>query len=310
MSNPTENIVDLMLKLAPLEGYNLTSLSDVRLLRSNRPLSKTPVLYDPGIVIVCQGSKRGYFGEQCYLYDAEQYLAISVPVPFTMETDASTEQPLLAIYIHLNFKLAAELMLQLEQQGFEPPDHSPKSMISSRIEPALASSVIRFLQGLSKPLEAEILGPSLLRELYFHFLTGKQSNEIRSALAMQGQFGKISQVLKHIHHDYAKQIDLAQLAAKARMSVPTFHTHFKSITQMPPMQYVKSVRLHQARMLMARQSITAASASHAVGYESPSQFNREFKRLFGLPPAEEVKRMKEHFAVPPIHSGAEYVSSH
>lgn len=299
-----------MLQLAPLEGYNLTNLPDVRILRSDRPLSRTPVLYDPGIVIVCQGTKRGYFGEQCYIYDAQQYLAVSVPVPFTMETDASVEQPLLAIYIHLNFKLAAELMLQLEQLGFEPPVHSPQSMISSRIEPALASSVMRFLQVLSRPLEAEILGKSVLRELYFHFLTGRQGNEIRSALAMQGQFGKISQVLKHIHLNYAKPIDLTQLAGKAHMSVPTFHTHFKNITQMPPMQYVKSVRLHQARMLMARESMTAASASHAVGYESPSQFNREFKRLFGLPPVEEIKRMKEHFTVPPSHSGAEYVSSH
>lgn len=310
MSNLVEHVIPLMLELAPLEGYNLTDLPDVRLLRSNRPLSRTPVLYDPGIVIVCQGSKRGYFGEQCYLYDAEQYLAVSVPVPFSMETDASADKPLLAIYIHLNFTLAAELMLQLKQHNFEPPEHVPKSMISSRIEPALASSITRFLQVLSNPLEADILGPSILRELYFHFLTGKQGGEIRSALARQGQFGKISHVLKYIHHHYAKPIELSQLAGQASMSVPTFHTHFKSITQLPPMQYVKSVRLHQARMLMAREGMTAASASYAVGYESPSQFNREFKRLFGLPPAEEVRRMKQHFTVPPIHSGAEYVSSH
>ena len=94
------------------------------------------------------------------------------------------------------------------------------------------------------------------------------------------------------------------------MSVPTFHSHFKAITQMPPMQYVKSVRLHQARMLMVRQQITAAAASYAVGYESPSQFNREFKRLFGLPPAEEIKRMQRHFAIPPAQPASVFVSSH
>lgn len=105
-------MISMMKTLAAQEGYNLTALPDVRILRADRPLARTPVLYDPGIVIVCQGSKRGYFGQQTYLYDEQHYLAVSVPVPFVMETDASAEHPLLAIYMHLNFQLAAELMLQ------------------------------------------------------------------------------------------------------------------------------------------------------------------------------------------------------
>jgi hypothetical protein len=108
-------MLTLMNALAVQEGYNLTALPDVRILRADRPLSRTPVLYDPGIVIVCQGSKRGFFGQQTYLYDEQHYLAVSVPVPFVMETDASPAHPLLAIYIHLDFQLAAELMLQIEQ---------------------------------------------------------------------------------------------------------------------------------------------------------------------------------------------------
>ncbi|AZZ95515.1 helix-turn-helix domain-containing protein [Hahella sp. KA22] len=127
---------------------------------------------------------------------------------------------------------------------------------------------------------------------------------------MQGQFGKISRVLKSIHGNYAQSLNLTQLAAEAGMSAPTFHSHFKTMMRQSPMQYVKSVRLHQARMLMVRQAMTASAASYAVGYESPSQFNREFKRLFGLPPAEEIKRMKAHFAVPPAQQSADYVSSH
>lgn len=110
-------MISMMKTLAAQEGYNLTALPDVRILRADRPLARTPVLYDPGIVIVCQGSKRGYFGQQTYLYDEQHYLAVSVPVPFVMETDASAEHPLLAIYMHLNFQLAAELMLQIEQHG-------------------------------------------------------------------------------------------------------------------------------------------------------------------------------------------------
>ena len=303
-------MVTLLRGLAAHEGYNLTALPDVRILRSDRPLSRTPVLYDPGIVIVCQGRKRGYFGNQVYLYDAQHYLAVSVPVPFAMETDASPEQPLLAVYLHLNFQMAAELMIQIDRAGTAMPVAAPQSMLSSPIDAAFGASLLRFLEAMATPLEAAILGPALVRELYFRVLTGPQGQTMRSALAMQGQFGKIGKALRRIHATYAQPLDLSQLAREAGMSVPTFHNHFKAITSTSPMQYVKSTRLHQARLLMVRQGITAATASHAVGYESPSQFNREFKRLFGRPPAEEAKRMRDNFAVPPAHAASDYVSSH
>jgi AraC-like DNA-binding protein len=302
--------VQLLKELAPREGYNLTALSDVRILRSDRPLARTPVLYDPGIVIVCQGSKRGFFGDQVYLYDEQHYLAVSVPVPFTMETAASAEHPLLAIYMHLDFSVATALLLELEQQQVPFTAKAAQSMMSSPMDQALRDSVLRFLTSLSHPLDAQILGPALVRELYYRVLTGAQGQALRSALTLQGQFGKVGKALRHIHASYAQTLNLAQLACEAGMSVPTFSAHFKTITQQSPMQYVKSVRLHQARMLMVRQEMTAAAASHAVGYESASQFNREFKRLFGLPPAEEIKRMQRNFAVPPAQQAAVFVSSH
>ena len=178
------------------------------------------------------------------------------------------------------------------------------------MDQALRDSVLRFLTALSDPLDAQILGPSLVRDLYYRVLTGAQGQALRAALTLQGQFGKVGKALRHIHASYAQTLNLAQLAGEAGMSVPTFSAHFKTITQQSPMQYVKSVRLHQARMLMVRQEMTAASASHAVGYESASQFNREFKRLFGLPPAEEIKRMQRNFAVPPAQQASVFVSSH
>lgn len=302
--------VQLLKALAPQEGYNLTALPDVRILRSDRPLARTPVLYDPGIVIVCQGSKRGFFGDQVYLYDAQHYLAVAVPVPFTMETAASADHPLLAIYMHLDFTLATELLLQLEQQDVALDVQVAQSMMSSPMDVTLSDTVLRFLQALHHPLDAKMLGPTLVREIYYRVLTGAQGSAMRSALALQGQFGKVGKALRHIHAQYHQSLTLGQLASVAGMSVPTFHTHFKKITQQSPMQYVKSVRLHQARMLMVRQEMTAAAASHAVGYESASQFNREFKRLFGLPPAEEIKRMQRNFAVPPAHQASVFVSSH
>jgi len=305
-----QRMVGLLRTLAVEEGYNLTSLPGVRILRSDRPLARTPVLYDPGIVIVGQGRKRGLFGNQVYLYDEQHYLAVAVPVPFTMETEATPRRPLLAIYMHLDFQLAAELMVQIERHQLPAREAAAQSMMSSPMDEALSLSVVRLLEALNQPLEAAILGPGLVRELYFRVLTGAQGHAMRAALAMQGQFGKIGKALRRIHATYAQPLDLPQLAGEAGMSVPSFHSHFKAITRTSPMQYVKSTRLHQARLLMVRQDMTAEAACHAVGYASTSQFNREFKRLFGLTPAAEAKRMRENFAVPPAHEGADYVSSH
>ncbi len=302
-------MVALLRELAPDEGYNLTALPGVRILRSNRALSRTPVLYDPGIVIVCQGRKRGYFGDRLYLYDERHYLAVSVPVPFTMETDATPARPLLALYLHLDFTMAAELAAQIDREGITEPVQAPQSMISTPMDDAMQSSVLRFLEAMHRPLEAAVLGPGLLRELYFRVLTGAQGRSLREALAMRGQFGRIARSLRLIHAGYAQPLDVTLLAEEAGMSVPSFHSHFKAITQVSPMQYVKSTRLHQARLLMVRESVSADAASHAVGYTSPSQFSREFKRMFGLTPAAETKRMRENFAVPAF-ADATYVSSH
>lgn len=300
----------LLAALAPQEGYNLTALPGVRLLRSNRPLARTPVLYDPGIVIVCQGCKRGYFGDEIYVYDEQHYLAVAVPVPFTMETDATAERPLLAIYLHLDFQLAAELMLQIDAIGKPCTEDAPRSLFSSPMDPALTQSVLRFLEALGDPLEAAVLAPVLLRELYFRVLTGTQGNTMRAALAMRGRFGNIARALQRIHTGYAQSIDLPQLAGEAGMSVPSFHSHFKAITRTSPMQYLKCTRLHQARLLIVRQGMTAQAASLAVGYASASQFNREFKRLFGRTPLAEAQRMRESFAIPPAQEASVYVSSH
>ncbi|WP_114812108.1 AraC family transcriptional regulator [Paraburkholderia kururiensis] len=305
-----KRMVALLQALAPKEGYNLTPLPGVRILRSNRALSRTPVLYDPGIVIVCQGRKRGYFGDQLYLYDEHHYLAVSVPVPFSMETDATKQRPLLALYLHLDFAMAAELAAQIDSEGGATHMQPPLSMMSTPMDDTMSGSVLRFLDAMHRPLEAAVLGPGLLRELYFRVLTGPQGGSMREALSMRGPFGKIGRSLRLIHARYAQPLDVSQLAREAGMSLPSFHHHFKTIAQVSPMQYLKSTRLHQARLLMVREDLSAEAASVAVGYTSPSQFSREFKRLFGLPPAAETRRMRESFAIPPAFPDATYVSSH
>ena len=304
-----ERMVELLAALTPLEGYNLSPLADVRFLRSNRPLKRMPVLYEPGIVIVAQGRKRGYLGSEVYLYDAQHYLAVAVPVPFSMETDASEKEPMLAIYLRLDFKVAAELMVQIDD-CVGPSIARPRGMVSTPMEMELGISVLRFLEAMRDPLEAEVLGPSLRREIYFRVLTGQQGGTMRAALTMQGQFGKIARAISMIHRSYDEALGIDQLAKEAGMSVPTFHAHFKSVTDTSPMQYLKSTRLHQARLLMLRNGMTAGAACAQVGYESASQFSREFKRLFGRTPVDEVDRMRKSFALPPQEDGAQFVSSH
>ncbi|WP_259171699.1 AraC family transcriptional regulator [Pseudomonas sp. BIGb0164] len=295
--------------LAPVEGYNLTVLDDVRFLRSNRPLHRVPVLYDPGIVIVCQGRKSGYLGDDIYLYDAHHYLVVSVPVPFTMETEASEAEPMLAVYLRLDFTLAAELMLALDDFP-ELPQAKPRGMYSSPMDERLSESLLRFLEVMSVPMEAQILGPTLMREIYYRIFTGEQGGSMRAALNRQGQFGKVARAIRKIHACYHQPLDVEALAAEAMMSVPSFHAHFRTVTDTSPMQYLKSTRLHQARLLMLRSDMTAAAACARVGYESASQFSREFKRFFGRTPLDEIQWMKRTYALPAPTTSSIYVSSH
>ena len=309
MKQLQRRMVALMERLAPVEGYNLSALPDVRFLRSNRPLSRTPVLYEPGIVIVCQGRKRGFLGEREYVYDAQHYLAVAVPVPFSMETEASAEEPLLAVYLRLDFQLTADLLLELAEQGLAV-QAEPQGMLSTPMDERLGASVLRLLDALLDPLETAMLGPALIREIYFRVLTSSQGAAMRAALMQQGRFATIARALRKIHASFSDALDVEQLAGEANMSVATFHHHFKAVTSTSPMQYLKSTRLHQARLLMIRNEISVAAACAKVGYESASQFSREFKRLFGRSPVEEVERMRKTFAMPDPQPSPWYVAAH
>jgi AraC-like DNA-binding protein len=166
------------------------------------------------------------------------------------------------------------------------------------------------LEALAHPPEGEVLGPALVREIYYRILSGAQGGSLRAALAQQGKFGMVARAIRVIHSRYPEPLSVDELATEAAMSAPTFHAHFRAMTGTSPMRYVQSTRLHQARLLMLRQHTTAAAAATAVGYESASQFSREFRRLFGRPPVEEVERMKRNFAMPAALTPSVFVSSH
>ncbi|MFK6084832.1 AraC family transcriptional regulator [Acinetobacter baumannii] len=294
--SPQEEMAELILQLAPHEGHTRSLLDGVRLMRADRPLGRTPVLYEPSIVIVCQGHKRGYLADRVYDYDTQHYLVLSVPLPFSTETDASPDEPLLAVSVRLDMTAVADLVIEVDQQA-SATSTAPVGIVSTPLDATLADTTVRLLRALRSPLEARVLGPAIVRELCFRVLLGEQGAAIRAALASHGNFGRIARVLRRIHNDYAQPLDVAALAREAGLSVPAFHAHFKTVAATSPIQYIKSVRLHQARLMMIRDHVTAAGAAVRVGYESPSQFNREFKRLFGRSPGKETREMRSAFAL-------------
>lgn len=258
-------------------------------------LHNVPVLYQPGVVFVCQGSKRGVRDGEVFVYDEAHYLAVSVPVPFRMESDASPERPLLAIYLDFDMRLVAELIDTLERYGDAPATlPEAESLISSKIDAQMQDVLRRLLQVLQNPVETAALGDGLLRELYFRILSGPQGAKMIAALTQRGNAERILRSLGYVRENFTKPLTIADLAQQAGMSIPSYHAHFRRLLGSSPIQYIKSMRLHEARLLLARHGQTIAEVANAVGYVSPSQFSREFKRHFGRTASEEVQWMKRH----------------
>ena len=297
-----DRMIALHKQLAVEEGFTATALDDVRLTRAHHCSTKSPVISDPSIGIVLQGRKRAYFGNDVLQFDADHYLVVAVPMPFTSETEASAEEPFLGLSIRVDRTTLADLVFAIDQTDNDVAA-MPKGMMTTRMDERLRDTVLRLLEALNSPLEARVLGPAIVREICYRVLIGEQGAAMRAALTSQGQFGRIAKALRRIHADYAADIDVGMLAAEASMSVPAFHVHFKSVTHCTPIQYLKSARLHQARLLMARNDMTAQSAAAQVGYESPSQFSREFKRFFGRSPGEEASATRRMLKVRPAEPG-------
>ncbi|WP_296990516.1 AraC family transcriptional regulator [Thalassospira sp. UBA1131] len=289
------DLVRLAAALAPKEGYNHQPIKGLRVLRSESVLHNVPVLYQPGVVFVCQGSKRGVRDGEVFVYDEAHYLAVSVPVPFRMESDASPERPLLAIYLDFDMRLVAELIDTLERYGDAPATlPEAESLISSKIDAQMQDVLRRLLQVLQNPVETAALGDGLLRELYFRILSGPQGAKMIAALTQRGNAERILRSLGYVRENFTKPLTIADLAQQAGMSIPSYHAHFRRLLGSSPIQYIKSMRLHEARLLLARHGQTIAEVANAVGYVSPSQFSREFKRHFGRTASEEVQWMKRH----------------
>jgi len=283
-------MASLLNQLALGEGFLPSRLPGVTLMRSTIHIPRSPITYEPGIVIFAQGRKIGHLGNQRFVYDANHYLVLTVPLPFECETIGTPNCPALGLFVGLSPTLVTELIMQMEQ----PPrsDDQPRAIEVTALDEGLSGAAIRLLECLRSADDARILGPQLVREITYRVLRGKLGANLRALAAPQSHFGQINRVLNRIHADYAQPYDMKTLAREAGMSVSTFHAHFKAVTASPPLQYVKAIRLHKARLLMVNDGVNAAQAAVSVGYESASQFSREFKRHFGDSPAVAAERLR------------------
>jgi AraC-like DNA-binding protein len=284
-------LISLLTELVKGSGIMKSRLPEVRLMRATENWPRFPVTYQPSIVIIAQGKKCGHLGGQEFHYDANNYLVLSLPLPFECDTEGTIDEPMLGMAVNVSPSIVAELLMEMQEL---PPITEPQqlAMRSYPVDAEIHDTAIRLLQCMRNDDDARVLGPSIIRELIYRVLRREKSGTLRSLAAPHSHFGQISRALNRLHAEYAKPIDIATLASEAGMSVSTFHHHFKAVTSTPPLQYLKNIRLQKARMLMASQGLTASVASREVGYESASQFSREFKRYFGNTPvviAEELR---------------------
>jgi AraC-like DNA-binding protein len=252
------------------------------------------MVYDPGICIVAQGHKIGYLGGRKFQYDANHYLVTSVTMPFECETFASPEQPLLGLYIDIDMAQLHDLIGRLDLQkeiGTVGDKTLPCGIGPAVMDEDMVDATNRLLKCLQFETESQILGPGLVREILYRALCGTQAPVLCSLAMRSGTFTQVARVLKIMQSDYAGKLDVEQLASTARMSVSAFHRAFKEITSDSPMQYLKKIRLTKARDLMVQENMKAYIAADQVGYESSSQFSREFKRYFGQSPAEMMRNL-------------------
>lgn len=267
-----------------------TAIDGVLISRTDEPDPPTPSMSGTMLAVIAQGAKHLALGDRVYEYRAGQYLVASVDMPVTGHY---TEAPALGFGLTLEPSVIAELLLRagsgdLPRDGATPPS----GLAVSDAPDELLDAVVRLLHLLDRPRDIPVLAPLYKREILWHLITGEQGAVVRQLGLADSSLGHIARSVRWIRENYARGFRVEDAARRSGMSVSAFYRNFQAVTAMSPIQFQKQIRLQEARLLLAAHPKDVTGVGYRVGYESPSQFSREYRRQFGVPPSQDAHRLR------------------
>lgn len=284
---------DLIARHAPGDGTHSTALPRLRFIRSNKPTLPMPAIYASSICIVAQGKKEAQLGTRRFRYDPATFLLAAVDLPVTgAVTRASTEEPYLCLVLDIDRVALAEL-ITAHPDVVQDNARLELGLMLGQATPDMLDAAFRLVALLDDKDDAMALAPLIERELLWRLLRGPGGPMLRRMAAADTRLGRIDQAIAWLRDHFAEPVSVEHLADTAGMSASAFHEHFRAVTGLSPLRYRAQIRLQEARRLMLTEGLEAANAGFEVGYNSPSQFSREYGQAFGLPPARDVTRLRE-----------------
>jgi len=281
-------LVPLIEKYAVKEGITETEWPGLVLGRSSRPVPRFPLLYVPSICVVAQGRKHVYAANDPIVYDPLHYLVVAIPMPLDAEiVVASAKEPFLSLALEIDVSMVGKLLLEMAEEEHRPEAkiNPTQTIYTSPMNDDLLDAVMRLLRVLEAPVDRRILGPGAVREILYHILRGEQGSFLRALALRDSGSHRIAQIVRFLQENYNQALDISSIARFAGMGNSTLHHVFEKIVGQSPIQYLKKIRLHQARIMIVSNGLNTSEAAYNVGYNNASQFSREFKRQFGLPPS-------------------------
>jgi AraC-like DNA-binding protein len=272
-------------------GVQRTAWPGLDMVRQDRPRARVPAVLEPCVCFVAQGCKRAYLGSgEVFTYDPLRYLSVAVPVPVETEiVTASPERPYLAVRLRLRTATVSDLLLELGDDLWRQATGAPqRGIYTSSMDEGLYGAVLRLVESVGDPADRRVLAPMAEREVIYRLLVGEQGERLRDVALRDSQTHRITQVIHFLHTHYDQPLDIATVADVANMSPSTLHHVFRAVTTTTPLQCLKIIRLNRARLLMLHDGLGVGEAAHRVGYGSPSQFSREYRRLFGMAPRDDI----------------------
>ncbi|CAM3942046.1 AraC family transcriptional regulator [Roseateles saccharophilus] len=278
---------------APADGVHETALPWLRVIRASAPVMPLPAIYEPGLVLVLQGRKQARLGERTLRYDAMQCLLVPVTtLPRSHVVEASADKPYLCLRLSCETQALAELLMADGDAPAAPASEGDAGLQVAPVTAPLLDAALRLLRLLDQPQDLQALAPLVQREIFYRVLTGPLGPRLRVLAQGDGVARRLNRVIEQLTRRFAEPLSIDELAGLAHMSPSTLHLRFKQLTTLSPLQFQKTLRLQHARRLMLGDGLDAASAAHRVGYESPSQFSREYRRLFGTPPRSDARQLR------------------